>query len=93
MWGYWISIWCVSAAIAVSLVSAPSTFFPILSTSSVAAVVTGLGGYLASDQGKQSWHQGGRRSTAGHHPIKIDPIDLYRRNRGFLYQMGELLSF
>lgn len=42
-WGYWISIWCASAAIAVSLVSALSTFFPILSSSAVAAVVTGLG--------------------------------------------------
>jgi len=42
-WGYWISIWCASAAIAVSLVSALSTFFPILSSSAVAAVVTALG--------------------------------------------------
>jgi len=42
-WGYWISIWCASAAIAVSLVSALSTFFPMLSSSAVAAVVTGLG--------------------------------------------------
>ena len=29
-WGYWISIWCANAAIAVSLVSALSTFFPVL---------------------------------------------------------------
>jgi APA family basic amino acid/polyamine antiporter len=41
-WGYWISIWCTNAAIAVSLVSALSTFFPILSSSSLAAVSTGL---------------------------------------------------
>ncbi len=42
-WGYWISIWCTNAAIAVSLVSALSTFFPILATNAVAAVLTGLG--------------------------------------------------
>ena len=42
-WGYWISIWCTNAAIAVSLVSALSTFFPILVTNSVASVLTGLG--------------------------------------------------
>lgn len=42
-WGYWISIWCTNAAIAVSLVSALSTFFPVLSASPVAAVITGLG--------------------------------------------------
>ena len=41
-WGYWISIWCTNAAIAVALVSALSTFIPILATSSLAAVVTGL---------------------------------------------------
>jgi APA family basic amino acid/polyamine antiporter len=42
-WGYWISIWCASAAIAVSLVSAVSTFFPVLSSSALAAVITALG--------------------------------------------------
>src|SRR4029078_11097651 len=41
-WGYWISIWCTNAAIAVSLVSALSTFFPVLGTNAVIAVVTGL---------------------------------------------------
>lgn len=41
-WGYWISIWCTNAAIAVSLVSALSTFFPVLATNAVAAVLTGL---------------------------------------------------
>jgi basic amino acid/polyamine antiporter, APA family len=41
-WGYWISIWCTNAAIAVALVSALSTFFPILAASAVTAVLTGL---------------------------------------------------
>ena len=41
-WGYWISIWCTNAAIAVALVSALSTFFPVLATSALAAVFTGL---------------------------------------------------
>ncbi len=41
-WGYWISIWCTNAAIAVALVSALSTFFPALATSAIAAVSTGL---------------------------------------------------
>jgi APA family basic amino acid/polyamine antiporter len=41
-WGYWISIWTANAAITVSLVSALSTFFPMLATSSVAAISTGL---------------------------------------------------
>jgi basic amino acid/polyamine antiporter, APA family len=42
-WGYWISIWCTNAAIAVSLISALSTFFPALATNPVAAILTGLG--------------------------------------------------
>ena len=42
-WGYWISIWCANAAIAVSLVSALSTFFPVLATNALAAILTGLG--------------------------------------------------
>jgi APA family basic amino acid/polyamine antiporter len=42
-WGYWISIWCTNAALAVSLISALSTFFPALATHPVLAVVTGLG--------------------------------------------------
>jgi APA family basic amino acid/polyamine antiporter len=41
-WGYWISVWCTNAAIAVSLVSALSTFFPILTHSAIAAVGAGL---------------------------------------------------
>lgn len=41
-WGYLVSIWCTNAAIAVSLVSALSTFFPVLATNSLVAIVTGL---------------------------------------------------
>ena len=45
-WGYWISIWCTNAAIAVSLVSALSTFFPILNgthlLNAIASAFTGL---------------------------------------------------
>ncbi|MCW3117882.1 MAG: amino acid permease [Chitinophagaceae bacterium] len=41
-WGYWISIWCANAAITVSLVSALSTFFPLLNGNPVAASLTGL---------------------------------------------------
>lgn len=42
-WGYWISIWCGNAAITVAFVSYLSVFFPILETSNLAAVLTGLG--------------------------------------------------
>lgn len=42
-WGYWISIWCTNAAIAVSFVSALSTFFPALATNALLAILTGLG--------------------------------------------------
>ncbi len=42
-WGYWISIWCTNAAIAVSFVSALSTFFPPLATNAILAIFTGLG--------------------------------------------------
>jgi APA family basic amino acid/polyamine antiporter len=41
-WGYWISIWCTNAAIAVSLVSALSSFFPALASNAALAVATGL---------------------------------------------------
>ncbi len=41
-WGYWISIWCSNAALAVSLVSALSTFFPVLNGNAFAASFTGL---------------------------------------------------
>jgi basic amino acid/polyamine antiporter, APA family len=41
-WGYWLSTVCTLAAIAISFVSALSTFFPILATNAVAAVITGM---------------------------------------------------
>lgn len=41
-WGYWISIWTANAAITVSLISALSTFFPILASNAFAAIFTGL---------------------------------------------------
>lgn len=43
VWGYWISVWCTNAAIAVSLVSALSTFFPVLASNAFIAASTGLG--------------------------------------------------
>jgi APA family basic amino acid/polyamine antiporter len=42
-WGYYISIICANAAIAVSFVSALSTFFPALGSNPVAGVSAGLG--------------------------------------------------
>jgi APA family basic amino acid/polyamine antiporter len=42
-WGYYIANICANAAIAISFVSAMSTFFPVLATSAAAAVLTGLG--------------------------------------------------
>ena len=41
-WGYLISVWTTNAAIAVSLVSAMSTFFPILAQDATIALATGL---------------------------------------------------
>jgi basic amino acid/polyamine antiporter, APA family len=41
-WGYWVSTWCGNAAITVAFVSYLSVFFPILATSNLAAVLTGL---------------------------------------------------
>ena len=41
-WGYLISVWTTNAAIAVSLVSALSTFFPILAQDGGIALATGL---------------------------------------------------
>ena len=41
-WGYWISIWCVNAAIAIALVSYLGVFFPILQSNNLAAVGVGL---------------------------------------------------
>jgi APA family basic amino acid/polyamine antiporter len=42
-WGYWVSIWCTNAAIAVALVGYLEVFFPILGQNKVLAVFTGLG--------------------------------------------------
>ncbi|HEY9816034.1 MAG TPA: amino acid permease, partial [Candidatus Obscuribacterales bacterium] len=41
-WGYWISIWCVNAAIAIALVSYLGVFFPILQTNNILAICVGL---------------------------------------------------
>ncbi len=41
-WGYLISVWTTNAAIAVSLVSALSTFFPLLGQDATVALITGL---------------------------------------------------
>lgn len=41
-WSYTICLSCANAAIVISWVSALSTFFPVLSTSPVAAILTGL---------------------------------------------------
>ena len=42
-WGYWISIWCTNAAIAVALVGYLEVFFPILGTNQLFSICTGLG--------------------------------------------------
>ena len=41
-WGYWISIWCTNAAIAVAFVSYLTVFFNVLKTNSLLALGTGL---------------------------------------------------
>jgi APA family basic amino acid/polyamine antiporter len=41
-WGYFLSTSCANAAITISLVSALSTFFPVLALSKTAAMITGL---------------------------------------------------
>jgi APA family basic amino acid/polyamine antiporter len=41
-WGYWISIWCTNAAIAVAFVSYLTVFFDVLKTNSFLALGTGL---------------------------------------------------
>lgn len=41
-WGYWLSNICTISAIAISLVGALSTFFPILEGNALVAVLTGL---------------------------------------------------
>ena len=42
VWGYWISVWCTNAAIAVAFVSYLTAFIPALGNSPVLAVGTGL---------------------------------------------------
>ena len=42
-WGYWLSNICAIAAITISLISALSTFFPVLDQSPAVAIVVGLG--------------------------------------------------
>ncbi|MCU0396739.1 MAG: amino acid permease [Cyclobacteriaceae bacterium] len=41
-WGYWISVWCTNAAIAVGFVSYLSAFVPVLDHNPLMAVITGL---------------------------------------------------
>jgi APA family basic amino acid/polyamine antiporter len=41
-WGYWISVWCTNAAIAVAFVSYLTAFVPGLESSPMLAVITGL---------------------------------------------------
>lgn len=41
-WGYWISVWCVNAAIAIALVSYLGVFLPSLQTSNLLALIVGL---------------------------------------------------
>ncbi len=41
-WGYWISIWCTNAAIAVALVSYLGVFIPALQTSLALSAIVGL---------------------------------------------------
>jgi APA family basic amino acid/polyamine antiporter len=42
-WGYWISICCTNAAIAVTMLSYLSVFFPVLNEVPIIAIATGLG--------------------------------------------------
>jgi basic amino acid/polyamine antiporter, APA family len=41
-WGYWISVLATNAAITVSLVGGLSTFFPVLQTNNLLAIIVGL---------------------------------------------------
>lgn len=41
-WGYWISVWCTNAAIAITFVSYLTVFFPVLAENSIPSVGTGL---------------------------------------------------
>ncbi len=42
-WGYWVSIWCTNAAIAVAAVGYLAVFFPALSESAALAAASGVG--------------------------------------------------
>ncbi len=42
-WGYWVSIWCTNAAIAVAFVGYLQVFLPFLKTNTPAAISCGLG--------------------------------------------------
>jgi len=42
-WGYWVSIWCTNAAIAVACVGYLGVFFPALASNAVLAAGTGAG--------------------------------------------------
>ena len=42
-WGYWVSIWCTNAAIAVACVGYLGVFFPALTAHSWAAALSGVG--------------------------------------------------
>lgn len=42
-WGYWVSIWCTNAAIAVALVGYLEVFFPVLGENTFIAILVGLG--------------------------------------------------
>ena len=42
-WGYWVSIWCTNAAIAVACVGYLGVFFPVLRVQPMAAALCGLG--------------------------------------------------
>lgn len=41
-WGYWISIWCTNAAIAITFVSYLTVFFPVLANNPILSISTGL---------------------------------------------------
>ena len=41
-WGYWVSVLCTNAAIAVTFVSYMTVFFPIIATNSILSIITGL---------------------------------------------------
>jgi APA family basic amino acid/polyamine antiporter len=42
-WGYWVSIWCTNAAIAVACVGYLGVFFPVLASNALASAMSGVG--------------------------------------------------